>query len=69
MQKEPLKQIELLEAEMKLMQDNIKRLRERVKEEEGWCYNLHVFGELKHRCVAMKQRLSAINKLSTSQFF
>ena len=67
-----MEQVELLEAELILMQDNIKRLKDYVLEEQNkvWkpCQS-NVLGELKHRSVAIKQRLTQIQKLNTLQFF
>ena len=67
-----MEQIELLEAELILMQDNIKRLKDYVLEEQNkkWkpCQS-NVLGELKHRSVAIKQRLTQIQELNTLQFF
>jgi hypothetical protein len=70
--REALRQIELLESEMKLIQDNINRVKDFVKDEQNikWQpYTSHVFGELKHRLVAFKTRATVINKLSTTNLF
>jgi hypothetical protein len=67
-----MEQIELLEAELILMQDNIRRLKDYVLDEKnrGWkpCQS-NVVGELKHRSVALKQRLTEIQKINTSNLF
>ena len=70
--KEALRQLEYLESEMKLIQDNIDRVREFVKKEDDDKYKphtSHVFGELKHRLIAFKTRAAVINKLSTTNLF
>ena len=67
-----MKELELLEIEIKLMQDNIKRLKEFQKENKDnkWKpYQSNVVGELKHRAVAMKQRLTQVCKIVTSDLF
>lgn len=64
-----MKQLDLLEAELKLLQDNIDRVREFEKETVGTAYSSLVFGELKHRCVSLKVRCTIINKLSTIDLF
>jgi len=67
-----MQEIEMLEMELKLMQENIVRLKQYIKdhEEDKWRpHTSHVFGELKHRCIALKQRMTQINKLSTSYLF
>lgn len=63
-----MKQLDLLEAELKLMQDNIDRIREFEKETTE-AYSSLVFGELKHRCIALKGRCTIINKLATIDLF
>lgn len=67
-----MKQIELLESELKLMLDNIERLKDYVNDpvnKEWKPYSCLVMGELKHRSVSLKQRLTLINKTSTSELF
>ena len=69
---EALRQIELLESELKLIKDNIERVKDFVKEENSSSYKpytSHVFGELKHRLTSLKSRIKIINKLSTSNLF
>jgi hypothetical protein len=67
-----MEQLELLEAELKMMQENISRLRIYVSQnsKEKWtpCQS-RVVGELKHRAVALKQRLTLISRIATYQFF
>jgi len=67
-----MKEIELLEMEIKLMQENIVRLKAYIKEhkDDKWIpYSSNVFGELKHRGIVMKQRLTQVSKLSTRDLF
>jgi hypothetical protein len=65
-----MEQIELLEAELILMQDNVKRLKEfylKQKKEKFVQHQSLVVGELKHRAVALKQRLTEIQKINTHE--
>ena len=66
-----MKQIELLEQELKMVQENLQRLK-KYKKEQGKThyrvYHCHVFGELKHRLIALKQRITLVNKLSTNDY-
>ena len=65
-------QIEFLEQELLMMLENIKRVKKYTKDEENkkWKpYQSNVVGELKHRAVALKTRLTLINKISTSELF
>lgn len=67
-----MEQIELLEQELLMMQENIKRLKKYKEDEDNkkWKpYHSHVVGELKHRAVALKSRLTLINKITTSELF
>jgi len=67
-----MKQLEMLEHELILLQDNIKRLKDFQKEnkDEKWKpYNSHVVGEFKHRIIALKQRLTLASKITTSDLF
>lgn len=65
-----MKEIELLELEIKLMQDCIKRVREFKDDNKSYNpYSSLIVGELRHRAVAMKQRLTRINKISTRKIF
>lgn len=60
--------IEMLEMEIKLLLKSINTVKKYVNENKGksryYCKSIE-FGELKHRIVAMKSTMSAINKLST----
>lgn len=65
-----MKQLDLLEQELKMVQENIARVKKYQKEyKDDKPYNCHVFGELKHRLVALKQRIVLINKESTYNLF
>ena len=66
-----MNELNLLEHELVLMQNNIARLKKYISEESktGYNYQSLVVGELKHRCVALKQRLTIINKISTKEYF
>ena len=65
-----MKQLELLEQELKMIQENITRLKKYQKENKEYKpYHCHVFGELKHRLVALKQRIVLINQESTHNLF
>ncbi len=69
-----MEEIDRLESELNLMLDNIKRLKAFVAEysesPSNWApYSSNVMGELKHRAVALKQRLTLISHLSTSNLF
>jgi hypothetical protein len=63
-----VKEINKLEAELHLILDSIDRTKAFIDEANNGKYSPYssaVFGELKHRCVALKQRLTIINNLST----
>ena len=63
-----MKTIELLEQELHFMLDNIKRVKEYVKKEQDnkWASSHSlVVGELKHRSIVLKQRLTMIQKINT----
>lgn len=67
-----MKEIELLESELKLMLDNINRLKQFVKEEKSEKYRRSysvVFGELKHRGIAVKNRITIVGKIPTLNLF
>ena len=67
-----VQQLELLEQELKMMLENISRIRQFVKdnENEKWTpYSSRVMGELKHRCIVLKQRLTIVCGISTNQLF
>lgn len=57
-----------LEQELKQILDNIKRVKKYVEDDKKMkykSYSSHVFGELKHRCKALKVTLTRVGKLST----
>lgn len=62
-------QLELLEQELKLLQDNIDRVKKYKKESTFHVNNCRVVGELKHRMIALKQRFSIIQNISTYDLF
>lgn len=67
-----VKQLDLLEQELKMMLENIERVKQYKKEQqaENWKpYQSAVIGELKHRSVSLKQRLTLISKITTSDLF
>lgn len=61
-----MEQVELLEQELKLMLENIERLK-KFKKETKWQCQSRVVGEFKHRAVALKQRLTLASKITTSE--
>jgi hypothetical protein len=67
-----MEQLQLLEMELKLIQENIKRIKEFQKNEDNKKYkpyNSNVVGEFKHRCTSLKQRLTLVSKIVTSDLF
>lgn len=64
-----MKQLELLEMELKLIQENIERVKQYEEENEYRVYKCNVFGELKHRLTSLKQRITVFNKCTTSDLF
>lgn len=65
-----MREIELLESELKLMLDNIERLKKfkgQFKKGDWKPYNSAIVGELKHRGVALKQRLTIVSKIVTHE--
>ena len=69
-----MEEIDRLESELTLMLDNVKRLKafagQCSESPSKWVpYSSNVMGELKHRAVALKQRLTLISHLSTSNLF
>jgi len=67
-----MKQLELLEQELKMVQENIQRVKKYQKEEQNknWRpYHSHVVGELKHRLIALKQRINLVNDITTSDLW
>jgi len=67
-----MKQLELLEQELKMILENIERVKKYQKNEDNkkWRpYHSHVVGELKHRCISLKQRLTLVCKITTNDLF
>ena len=69
-----MEEIDRLESELKLMLDNIERIKTFVGEysesPSSWCpTSSNVMGELKHRAVALKQRLTLISHVTSSNLF
>lgn len=69
-----MEEIDRLESELKLMLDNIARLKafanEYAENPRSWCpTSSNVMGELKHRGVALKQRLTLLSHVTTSNLF
>jgi uncharacterized small protein (DUF1192 family) len=67
-----MKQLELLEQELMMLQENIKRVKAYKKECETqkWKpYQSNVVGELKHRIIALKARLTLVSAITTSSLF
>jgi hypothetical protein len=67
-----MEQLEFLEAELKMLQENIKRIRDFQSNEANKTYvpyNSRVIGEFKHRIVALKQRLTLVSNITTRDLF
>jgi len=67
-----MEELEMLEMEIKLLQDNIERLKQYAKKDDNikWKpYNSNVVGEFKHRLIALKQRITLVSKITTSDLF
>ena len=67
-----MEQLEFLKQELKMLQDNIKRIEKYQKEqkEQKWKpYQSNVIGEFKHRIVALKQRLTLVSQITTRDLF
>lgn len=67
-----MKDLELLEQELKSILNNIDRIKDFRKEHASrqWqpCQS-NVVGELKHRIVVLKQTLTRASKITTNQLF
>jgi hypothetical protein len=67
-----MEQLEFLEQELKMMLENIERIK-RYKEKESLNKrnpsSSRVVGELKHRSIALKQRLTIVSKIVTENLF
>lgn len=67
-----MEQLEFLEQELKMLQENISRVKECQKqytEAKYTPWNTRVVGELKHRIVALKQRMTIVSKMTTRDLF
>tara|TARA_R100001198_G_C5108087_1_gene137008 strand:+ start:347 stop:553 length:207 start_codon:yes stop_codon:yes gene_type:complete len=67
-----MKQLDLLEQELKMIQENIQRVKKYQKtyHNKGWKpYNSRVVGELKHRLIALKQRILLVGNITTSDLW
>lgn len=62
----------MFEIELKLIQDNIKRLKSYKKDQENQRWkpgHSNVVGELKHRLIALKQRITLVSNITTNDLF
>ncbi len=65
-----MKQLQLLEQELIMLQENIERIKKYQKEGQNVSnYQSRVVGEFKHRIVALKQRLTLVCKMNTNSLF
>ena len=67
-----MEQLEFLKQELKMVQDNIKRIENYQKEqkESKWKPSQsNVIGEFKHRIIALKQRLTLVSQITTRDLF
>lgn len=67
-----MKELEMLEVELKLLQNTIKEVRKYRKDHENSKYppyQSRVVGELRHRCIALKGTLKKVQGLTTSRLF
>lgn len=67
-----MKELDQLEQELKVVIDNIKRVKQFKKdnEKEKWKpYASQVFGELKHRLTALKPTITRVTSKSTYNLF
>lgn len=66
------KQLEMVEQELNLYLDNIKRLKKDIeynKSIKNDVYSSSIFGELKHRGITLKNRITLFNKVSTRDLY
>ena len=66
-----MEDLQQLENELIYMLDNIKRLKALKKENETakWLLSQsNVMGELKHRIVSVKQTMTRVSKISTTEY-
>ena len=67
-----MEQLEFLEQELRMLQDNIQRIKDYRNNEvnsKRKPYNSRVVGEFKHRIVSLKQRLTICSAIVTSDLF
>ena len=67
-----MEQLAFLEQELKMMLENIERIKRFKNNEENKKYRpdkSNVVGELKHRSISLKQRLTIVSKMTTSNLF
>lgn len=67
-----MKQIELLEQKLKMMLDNIERIKEYKRSYEKVDYKpykANVVGELKHRSVTLIQKITLVSKINTYEIW
>lgn len=67
-----MKELDNLEYELKIILDNIKRVRDYAKDDVNKHhrpYQSFVVGELKHRCVALKSTLTRVGKIRTEDLW
>ena len=65
-----MKQLQLLEQELIMLQENIERIKKYQKDGQNVSnYQSRVVGEFKHRIVALKQRLTLVSKMNTNSLF
>lgn len=67
-----MEQLELLEIELKMLLENIERLKafkNNVDNQKYKPWNSHVVGEFKHRMIALKQRMLLASKITTRDLF
>lgn len=67
-----MEQLELLEQELKMIQENIERIKKFQSGHIRGGYHpssSRVIGEFKHRIVSLKQRLTLVSKITTNWLF
>ena len=67
-----MEQLEFLKQELRMLQENIKRLEKFQKENQknkNYLYQSNVVGEFKHRIIALKQRLTLVSQITTRDLF
>lgn len=60
-------ELEQLESELKIIQDNIRRVKRRINLRDG-VYSAKEVGELKHRLVAVKSTMTKVCSYSTQNY-